>query len=80
MGHGLPHPATVGDEYLAAVLAVLNDIRDRLPDPAAVVGQPEPGDGPHAMELAEPAQPPVEAPERPSILAKPTPRQARRKH
>lgn len=45
----LPSPVSVTDEYLAAVLGVLGEIRDRLPAP-----KPEPAAG--TTKVSEPAK------------------------
>jgi len=49
---GLPRPVSVTDEYLAAVLDALGEIRDRLPAP-----KPEAKPGP--TKVAEPANRPA---------------------
>ena len=46
---GLPRPVSVTDEYLAAVLDALGEIRDRLPAPKA---EPQPG----PVKVSEPAR------------------------
>jgi hypothetical protein len=55
----LPHPGTATEMYLAAVLDVLDDIRDRLGEQTpAVPDLAAPGDGEAGtVELTEPAQP-----------------------
>ena len=61
----LPPPVGREDSYLAAILGVLSDIRDRLPEREVLVV--DGASGSRVVELVEPA-PPVEVPGQASLL------------